>query len=147
MKSGLSSLLKVHINFPESHTFFPTIVSWVMGLLLVAIFLIYGVPYLRSVSKGQRKISFSMKNIDTLRLLGTIVLTVVYFMSMDYVGRFFPNTGLGFLLMSVPFMFLLSMLYVHGLNRIKFLIISLNAIIAPSIAWLVLAKMFRITLP
>ena len=147
MKSGLSNLLKFHIDFKESHTFFPTIVMWVMGLLLVAIFFVYGVPYLRSVSKGERKISFSTKNIDIFRLLGTLVLTVVYFLSMDYVGGFFPNTGLGFLFMSVPFMFLLSMLYVHGLNRMKLLIISLNSVIAPSIAWLVLAKMFRITLP
>jgi len=147
MNSGLSSLLKVHIDFKQSHTFFPTIVSWVMGVLLAAIFVVYGIPYIRAVFRGERKISFSMRNIDTFRLLGTLFLTVVYFLSMDYVGGFFPNTGLGFLFMSVPFMFLLSLLYVHGLNRVKLLIMSLNAIIAPSIAWLVLAKMFRITLP
>ena len=147
MKSGLSSLLKIHIDFQQSHTFFPTIVTWVMGMLLVAIFVVYGIPYIRSVSRGERKISFSMRNIDTFRLLGTLILTVIYFLSMDYVGGFFPNTGLGFLFMSVPFMFLLSLLYVHGLNRMKLLIMSLNAIIAPGIAWLVLAKLFRITLP
>ena len=147
MENGLSSLLKVHIDFKESHTFFPSIVMWVLGLLLAAIFVVYGIPYIRSVASGERSISFSTKNIDLFRLLGTLVLTVAYFLSMDYVGRFFPNTGLGFLFMSIPFMFLLSLLYVHGISRVKFLIIALNSLIAPSMAWVILAKMFRITLP
>ena len=66
---------------------------------------------------------------------------------MDYVGEYFPNTGLGFLFTSVVFIFVLSLLYVHGLNRHKWLVLSLNALIAPSVAWFVLAHLFNITLP
>jgi len=147
MESGLSSLLKVHIDFKESHTFFPTIVTWVLACLLGAIFFVYGIPFIKELSRGERKIDLSTGHIDKLRLFGTVFLTIFYFLSMDYVGRFFPNTGLGFLFMSIPFMFLLSMLYVHGLNRKRLLIISLNSLIAPSVAWFVLARMFYITLP
>lgn len=147
MDNGISSLFKVKINFAESHTYFPTIVFWVLLFLLLLIFVFNGIPYLRDLRSGKRQIKLSAAHVDKFRLLGTLVLTVAYFLLMDYVGMFFPNTGLGFLIVSMPFIFLLSMLYVHDVTRRKILIIVLNAVIAPSIAWYVLAKLFNITLP
>ncbi len=145
--TGSSSLFSVTVDFDKSHMFFPTIVIWFLVFLLILIAIIYGIPYLKAVSKGDKKISFSTAHIDKLRLLGTLFLTIVYFMSMDFVGGFFPNTGLGFLFMSMPFMFLLSLLYSHELNRGKLITIVLNAVISPSVAWYVLANIFNITLP
>jgi hypothetical protein len=63
------------------------------------------------------------------------------------VGRIFPNTGLGFLFVSIPFIFVLSLLYAHRVDRRKLVAISLNALIAPGVAWYVLAKLFNISLP
>ena len=147
MGKGFSSLFEISIDFQESHTFFPTIVMWVLLLLLAVIFLVYGIPFIRDLGKGKKTLSFSAEHIDKIRLFGTILLTIAYFLSMDYVGGFFPNMGLGFLFMSIPFMFLLSLLYVHNLNRRKFLLLCMNSIISPCIAWYVLAEMFNISLP
>lgn len=141
------SIFEISIDFQKSHLFFPTIVMWVLLVLLAAIFIIYGLPLLRALSSGEKTLSFSAKDFDKLRFFGTIVLTIAYFLSMDYVGNFFPNMGLGFLLMSIPFMFLLSLLYVHNLDRRKFLLISLNSMISPGVAWYVLANLFNISLP
>lgn len=147
MDKESSSLFEVSIDFQESHMFFPTIVMWVLLLLLAVIFIVYGIPFIRAIKNGNHTLTFSTEHIDKLRLFGTIILTTVYFLLMDYVGAFFPNMGMGFLLMSIPFMFLLSLLYVHNLSRKKFLMISFNAIMAPGIAWYLLAKMFNISLP
>ena len=147
MENGFSSLFKIKINFAESHTFFPTIVFWSLLFLLLLIFIFNGIPYLRDLRSGKRQLKLSAAHIDKFRLLGTLALTVVYFVLMDYVGTFFPNTGLGFLIVSMPFILLLSMLYIHDVTRRKIVIVVLNAVIAPSIAWIVLAKMFNITLP
>jgi hypothetical protein len=147
MAQWFSSLLKVHIDFKTSHTLFPTIVIWVLLCLLALIFLFHGIPWLRDLRSGKRRLSLSLAHLDTLRLFGTLVLTVAYFLLMDRVGRFFPNTGLGFLLVSIPFIFLLSLLYAHGVDRRKLVAIALNALIAPSVAWYVLAKLFNISLP
>lgn len=147
MENGLSSLFAVTINFAESHTFFPKIIIWVLLFLLVLIFIFNVIPYLRALQNGERKLSFSLAHIDMLRLPGTLALTVSYFLLMDYVGGFFPNLGYGFLFVTIPFLFLLSLLYVHDLDRRKFVIIILNAIIAPSVAWIILGKMLKITLP
>ncbi len=147
MDEGFSSLFKVSVDFNQSHLFFPKIVTIVLLLLLMVIFLVKGIPYLRDLRRGKRTFSFSVKQIDKLRFGGTIVLTIAYFLSMEYVGEFFPNMGLGFLFTSIPFIFVLSLLYVHGLDRRKFLALTLNALIAPTVAWFVLAQMMNISLP
>lgn len=147
MLKAFSSLFKVSVDFSRSHLLFPKIITAVLLLLLLAIFLVYGIPYLRDVRSGKRKLSVSAWQFDKLRFFGTIVLTIVYFLSMDYVGNFFPNMGFGFLFMSMLFIFLLSLLTVHGLNRRKFLALSLNALIAPAVAWFILARLFNISLP
>jgi len=147
MENGFSSLFKVKINFAESHTFFPTIMAWVLLFLLVLIFLTKGIPMIRDLRSGKRRITLSLAHMDKFRFVGTLVLTVAYFLLMEYVGEFFPNMGLGFLIVSIPFIFLLSLLYVHDLDRRKFLAITLNALIAPTVAWYVLAHLFNISLP
>ena len=147
MAKWFSSLLKVHIDFKTSHTLFPTIVVWVLLFLLVLIFLVHGIPYLRDLRSGKRRLTLGLAHLDKLRFFGTLVLTVAYFLLMDYVGRFFPNTGLGFLFVSIPFIFVLSLLYAHRVDRRKLVAISLNALIAPGVAWYVLAKLFNISLP
>lgn len=147
MENSSLSLLSIKINFAQSHIFFPTIVIWTLIILLVLIFIFNGVPYLRALSSGERTLSLSTEHMDKIKLLGTLVLTVAYFMLMEYVGTFFPNMGYGFLLVSMPYILLLSLLYVHDINRKKFVAILLNSIIAPSVAWFVLARLFNITLP
>jgi len=147
MDTGILSLFKVAIDFDHSHLFFPKIVTWFLLLQLVVIFFVYGIPYIRDVRHGRRASPFSGIQWDNLRFFGTIVLTIIYFLSMDFVGEYFPNTGLGFLFTSMAFIFVLSHLYVHGLDRRKMLVLSLNALISPSVAWFVLARLFNISLP
>lgn len=147
MESDVSQLFKVHIDFDQSHLFFPHIVEWVLLVLFVAILVIYGPGYVRDVRAGRKKLPFRGVPFDKLRFFGTLVLTIVYFQSMDVVGGFFPNEGLGFLFMSIPFMFILSLLYVHGVTRRKLVMIGLNALIAPGIAWYTLENLFNISLP
>lgn len=147
MENLFSSLLEIKIDFDQSHIFFPTIVAWTLAFLFLLIMFFNGIPYIRSYLNGTRTINFSFAHIDKIRLPGTLILTVIYFILMDYVGTFFPNMGYGFLFVSIPFIFLISILYVYDINRKKLVVITLNAIIAPTLAWFLLAKIFNITLP
>lgn len=147
MENEADSLFKISIDFDQSHLFFPSIVQWVLLVLLAAIFAIYGPGYIRDLRAGRKKLPFQGIPFDTLRFFGTVVLTIIYFQSMDIVGQFFPNQGLGFLIMSIPFMFILSLLYVHGITRRKLVAIGLTALIAPTVAWHTLENMFNISLP
>lgn len=142
-----SELLTVSIDFDQSHLFFPKIIHWVLLILFLMIVIFVGRSYLREVRTGKKSLPFTEGRFDLFRFFGTIILTILYFVSMEYVGGFFPNTGLGFLIMSIPYMFLLSLLYVHHRDRRHLLMITLNSGIAPVVAWYVLAQLFGITLP
>ena len=144
---ALSELFTVSIAFEQSHLFFPRIIHWLLLIMLVLILLVQGLPYLREVRAGNRSLPFTTGHFDRLRFFGTIVLTIVYFLAMQYVGEFYPNTGFGFLFMSIPYMFALSWLYLHQHDRRHLLLIAINAVVAPLVAWYVLAQLFAITLP
>lgn len=116
-------------------------------LLFAAIVVLYGRAFFQDIRAGRRRLRFFEEHYDKIRLFGTIAGVIVYFVVMDYVGTLFPNTGLGFLLVSIPFMMFLSFLYVHDLNRRKTVIILLNSTIAPVTAWYILGNLFNITLP
>ncbi|MCP5298262.1 MAG: tripartite tricarboxylate transporter TctB family protein [Chromatiaceae bacterium] len=144
---NLSELFEVRIVFEQSHLFFPRIIHWLLLFMLVLIAVFQGIPYYRAVRAGRKTLPFTSGPFDATRFFGTLILTVAYFVAMPYVGDLFPNTGLGFLLMSIPYMFVLSWLYLHERDRSHLLRIGINSIVAPVIAWYVLARLFNITLP
>lgn len=142
-----SDLLAVSIDFDQSHLFFPRIIHWLLLIMLVTIVLKQGLPYLREVRSGNKSLPFVGEPMDWLRFLGTIVLTIGYFIAMQHVGELYPNTGYGFLFMSIPYMFALSVLYLHQRDFWHLLKAAINALVAPITAWYVLAEIFYITLP
>ena len=143
----LSSLLKVQIDFEQSHLFFPALIHWIILFLLIVIAIVHGIPFFRAVTNGERKFVFAPQGFDPIRFFGACILTVIYVLAMQWIGDFFPNQGIGFLTASMGFMLLLALLFVHDIDRGKFVVIVLNAIVAPTVAWLVLMRLFRITLP
>ena len=147
MESGFLSLFNVTIDFEQSHLFFPRIITWTLVIMLGIIL----IRERRSIMPGLRRagqaVATGAGGFDRFRFFGTLMLTSVYFYLMYVVGGIFPNTGYGFLLMSIPFIFLLSLLYVDNRSRRNVMIITATAIIAPVLAWGILAQIFGITLP
>lgn len=145
-----SDFLSISIDFETSHLFFPRIIIGVIFLLLIII----GVKELiKKIRAGNLKESlkgfrFFEENYDKIKLYGSIVSVGCYFFFMDFIGRFFPNQGLGFLITSIPFMFVMSYLLVGRDNfknhRTSILI---SSVLTPLFAWVLFAKLFYITLP
>lgn len=147
MESGLTSLLSVSIDFETSHLFFPRIIHWMMGGLFALILLTKVAPFLVAVKRGERTLPIVGEPMDRFRFFGTLILIAAYFYLMAIVGDLFPYTGYGFLFVSMAFVLLMSLLYVHEWTKRSVTIIVINAVVAPSLAWFVLAKLFTITLP
>ena len=139
--------LSVHIDFSQSHLFFPNIMHWVLAILGVLILVVHRKEIVAGIGSWTEKWKAGDINADKIRLGGTLALIVAYFVLMERVGELFPNMGLGFLLMSMPFMFLLSLLYVHKVTAKSLAFMGANAVIVPLVAWYVLAELFFITLP
>lgn len=143
--SWFSSLNSVSIDFDQSHLFFPRIIITLVAILAVVILVTNFRPVMRAIRSGRYQ--FFVKNADFFRLLVTLALIPAYFWLMDFIGMVLPNMGLGFLLSSIPFVFLMSMLYCHEKTRRNVIIISTNALIAPTFVWVVLYHFFLVSMP
>ncbi|WP_280563446.1 tripartite tricarboxylate transporter TctB family protein [Chromohalobacter sp. 48-RD10] len=147
MESGLTSLLNVSIDFETSHLFFPHIINWLMGGLFALVLVFKVMPFLAAVRRGEETLPILGESMDKFRFFGSIALIAAYFYLMAVVGNLFPYTGYGFLFVSMAFVFLMSMMYMHNKTKRKVITAVINAIVAPSLAWFILAKLFQITLP
>lgn len=143
--SWFSSLNAVTIDFEQSHLFFPSIIIGLVLILGSIIVLTQFRPVMRSIRSGRYQ--FFVKNADFFRLIVTLALIPAYFWLMDFIGTVLPNMGLGFLLASIPFVFLMSMLYCHEKTRRNVIIITANALIAPTFVWVVLYHFFLVSMP
>lgn len=146
MEQG-NGLLQVAIDFPSSHLFFPQIMLWVLAGLALLIAVVHGREIAHNVRTRMAAPRDGRTGVDARRVLGTLGLVVVYFILMEQVGRMFPNEGFGFLFMSMPFMFALSLLYMHDRTRRKVALAAIVSVTGPLIAWYVLGRLFWITLP
>ncbi len=129
------------VDFDRSHLLFPTLVIWLLALLGLAIL----ATRWRAIAGGLRGGGLGIA--DPMRFGGTLGLIVVYFLALPAVGRMFPNTGLGFLICSVPFVMALAVLFMDLRTRPTLIIAAATAILAPFGVWLVMARAFNISLP
>lgn len=147
MESGPTSPLSVSIDFETSHLFFPTIIHWVLAILFALVLVLRVVPFFAAVRRGEKYLPIIGESMDGWRFFGTLALIAVYFYLMTVVGDLFPYTGYGFLFVSMVFLFLMSLAYMHTRTRRKVITAAINAVVAPTLAWVILAKLFYITLP
>lgn len=143
----INDLFKVNVDFSQSHLLFPSIIEWVMAGLLVAIVIVHGRELVAQWREAPLLTRLKGWEFDKRRLLGSLILTPVYFALMEPVGRLVPNSGIGFLLTSMVYGFALSWLFVRDNTRRKTILMSLNALITPAVVWFVFSYIFRITLP
>lgn len=143
-RSGhVQSFTQVQIDFSTSHLIFPYIVVAILGLLGLAIL----VTRWQRISGAGVFWRSTLEKLDAVRLFGSIALTVIYFLLMVPIGDFWPNTGLGFLLCSVPYVFLTGLLFMHAHNVRQIWPLAVVALVAPLLVWWLFTDIFFLTLP
>lgn len=137
-------MLDVSINFDQSHWFFPKIIITCLVFLLVIIL----VKERKTIIKSIQGFSFkTLLNKDNYKAYLFLALIGVYILSMEALSELFPNTGYAFLIATIPFLFVIPFLIEKEITKRKVIFISINSILSPVIAWLVLGQLFSITLP
>lgn len=139
----MEKLTAVTVDFDTSHLLFPRIITVVLLLLGVMILI-----------QERKRIAASgvywqaiFTRMDKQRFFGTLAATVIYFCAMVPVGDLWPNTGLGFLICSILYIFLVGMLFLHVRNRRSVIPVVLTALIAPTLVWWLFTDLFYLTLP
>lgn len=137
-------MLDVNIDFAQSHWFFPKIIITCLICLLVIILV-----------KERKVIAASVKAFSWQKVINNnnykayffLALISGYILIMQQLGEVFPNTGYAFLIATVPFLFIIPFLMEKEITQRKVIYITINSILSPVIAWVVLGQMFGITLP
>lgn len=139
----MGDLTRVTIDFETSHLVFPILIAIVLALLGLAI-LIRDRARLAGAGGRWRETFAAM---DKVRVLGALVLTLLYFSLMVPVGRIWPNTGMGFLLCSIPYILLTGLLFMHERGLRQVLPLAATALVAPIFVWWLFTYPFFLTLP
>lgn len=139
----MGDLTRVTINFDTSHLIFPAIIGSILVMLGIAIL----ITRRHAFAHAGRTWSGIMGRMDKVRFFGTIALTIVYFSLMVPIGYIWPNTGMGFLICSIPYVFLTGYLFLHRRGARDALPVAITAIVAPTLVWWLFTDLFFLTLP
>lgn len=133
----------VTIDFEKSHLIFPTIIAVILCLLGLAIAL----RHRSELIAAPRYWCHLVTSMNKIRFGGTLVLTLIYFSLMEPIGGIWPNTGLGFLLCSIPYVFATGMLFMRERTPTDSLVLGSVAFFAPLAVWWIFTDLFFLTLP
>ena len=133
----------MRINYvpSTSHLIFPPIILGILIFLLVIMFIQRTIKCKKNNEKifDYKNYTFFQKNWDKLKLIGTLVLFILYIKSMLIFG---------FLLSSIVFISLFNILFVGIQNNKKSLINSVAISSGFSVGiWFLFGYVFQITLP
>lgn len=139
----MDDLTRVAIDFDTSHLIFPTIIAVVLGLLGLAIL----IRDRATIMGSGRMWASTFRDMDKARFLGSLVLTIAYFLLMVPVGNVCPNAGYGFLICSIPYVAALGLLFMHERTPVAIGALLAVAVIAPPVVWWLFSEVFFLTLP
>ncbi|MCR4266341.1 tripartite tricarboxylate transporter TctB family protein [Nitratireductor sp. ZSWI3] len=139
----MGELTRISIDFETSHLVFPAIIAIGLGLLGLAI----AIRDRRQILAAGAYWRDVFGKADKPRFFGTIGLTLIYFVLMEPVGRLWPNTGLGFLICSVPYVLLTGLLFMRERTPAAALPVAVTAVVAPAFVWWLFTYPFFLTLP
>ena len=139
----MSELTAVSVDFETSHLIFPRLI----GALLLVLGAAIVVARRRELAGAGAHWRAIWRDMDKPRFFGVIVLTLVYFVAMVPVGDFWPNTGMGFLLCSTPYVLLTGLLFMHERGLRQIVTMALIALLAPAFVWWLFSEVFFLTLP
>lgn len=139
----MGDLTRVTVDFDTSHLIFPALIAVILAILGVAIL----ITNRREIAGAGAYWRDVFGRMDRVRFLGTIAVTVLYFSLMVPVGNVWPNTGLGFLICSIPYVFLTGLLFLHHRSFRDVLPVAITAVVAPTLVWWMFTYLFFLTLP
>ncbi len=134
----LKDWLTIEIKFSESHLFFPRVTLIILLILGSAIIIKNLIKRYKEGRLAEFKFKFFADNYDKVKFYGTI---------MALFGYIFLLEKLGFMLATIIFMFLTTVLFYGDLKPRTLAISAANSIVTSFVVWFVFAYLINITLP
>lgn len=139
----MGGLTQIKVDFATSHLIFPALIGTILVILAVAIAITQRQEIMASGAMWRDTVT----QMDKPRFLGALALTIIYFSLMVPVGDLWPNTGMGFLLCSIPFVAVTGILFMHERTVPKLVPVLVVAVVGPVLVWWLFSSVFFLTLP
>jgi ABC-type Fe3+ transport system permease subunit len=136
----MADFFKVKIIHSQSHLIFPKIV---IGILVILLIILIIQAFIKAKKENRSLINiknkkFFVENYDKMKFWGSIILFVLYILSLEL---------LGFLVASIVFITLFNVLYAGTKNKRSLFISLLISVIASFVLWFLFGYVFNVTLP
>lgn len=136
----MAEFFKVKIIHSQSHLTFPKIV---IGILIILLIILIIQAIIKAKKENKPLFNFKNKkffeeNYDKIKFWGSIVLFVLYILSLEL---------LGFLIASIVFITLFNVLYAGTKNKKSLFYSLLISVIASFVLWFLFGYVFNVTLP
>lgn len=139
----MGNLTQVTIDFKSSHTLFPTVIACVLAVLGLVIVIRDRQRILQAGATWRA----TFADMDKIRFFGALGLTLLYFSLMVPVGNIWPNTGMGFLICSIPFVLGSGLLFMHERTFRTIVPLAIVAAVGPTFVWWLFTYPLFLTLP
>lgn len=146
--NNLYHLFDLTIDFKQSHLFFPKLISFLLLCFLILILIVNrnGIKE-KLIGLFNARHDEYVDKVNKKKMFLSVLLLCAYFFIMPYVGDISPNSGYGFLITTMPFIFLLSLIYIPELKKKELVIITINSLVSPISIWFLMGHVFGISLP
>ncbi|WP_200411686.1 tripartite tricarboxylate transporter TctB family protein [Virgibacillus salexigens] len=134
----LKGLLTVELKFSEYHTIFPNIMLTILIFLAVLMLFLNVIRRIKERRLREFHFQFFVDNYDKLKFFGTLVLIIAYAFVLE---------SIGFLLATILFMFLISLLFIGDIKKKSIFVSLTNSLSTSLIIWYLFGQLFDITLP
>ncbi len=134
----LKGLLTVELKFSEYHTIFPNIMLTILIFLAVLMLFLNVIRRIKERRLREFHFQFFVDNYDKLKFFGTLVLLIAYAFVLE---------SIGFLLATILFMFLISLLFIGDIKKKSIFVSLTNSLSTSLIIWYLFGQLFDITLP
>ncbi|CDQ41285.1 MULTISPECIES: tripartite tricarboxylate transporter TctB family protein [Virgibacillus] len=134
----MKGLLTVELKFSEYHTIFPNIMLTILIFLAVLMLFLNVIRRIKERRLREFHFQFFVDNYDKLKFFGTLVLLIAYAFVLE---------SIGFLLATILFMFLISLLFIGDIKKKSIFVSLTNSLSTSLIIWYLFGQLFDITLP
>ncbi|UJL45716.1 tripartite tricarboxylate transporter TctB family protein [Virgibacillus sp. NKC19-16] len=133
----MTDFFTIELSYSNYHLIFPKIIASIL-IMIGIVLLVTSLIKKWKAKKLRFQFKFFSENYDKVKIYGTIILLIVYVLTLEIIG-FVPA--------SIIFMVLVTLLYIGNIKKKSITVSITNSLATTIVIWYVFGQLFDITLP
>lgn len=134
----MKDFFTIEMTYSNYHLIFPRIIIGILIAIGAVLLITNLVKRWKEGALTRFRFKFFMDYYDKVKFYGTILLLIMYAVTMTWIG-FVPS--------SILFMILITLLYIGNIHKKSIVVSITNSLATTIVIWYVFGQLFDITLP